>query len=128
MTETTGAFFEALGQRGHEPLLEKISGSVRFEIVDGKRVERWLLTVDKGDVAVSRKNVRADCTLRADKDLFRRVTRGEVNAMAATLRGDIVLDGRFRAPRPVPAASSRAATASPAASRHLCRPTNMSDG
>ena len=93
MTETTGAFFEALGQRGHEPLLEKISGSVRFGIVDGKRVERWLLTVDKGDVAVSRKNVRADCTLRADKDLFRRVTRGEVNAMAATLRGDIVLDG-----------------------------------
>ena len=93
MTETTGAFFEALGQRGHEPLLEKISGSVRFEIVDGKRVERWLLTVDKGDVAVSRKNVRADCTLRADKDLFRRVTRGEVNARAATRRGDIVLDG-----------------------------------
>ena len=93
MTNTTGAFFEALGQRGHEPLLEKISGSVRFEIVDGKRVERWLLTVDKGDVTVSRKNVRADCTLRTDKALFDRVASGEVNAMAATLRGDIALDG-----------------------------------
>jgi putative sterol carrier protein len=93
MTNTTDAFFEALGQRGHEPLLEKISGSVRFEIVDGKRVERWLLTVDKGDVTVSRKNVRADCTLRTDKALFDRVASGEVNAMAATLRGDIALDG-----------------------------------
>ena len=93
MTETTGAFFEALGQRGHQPLLEKISGTVRFEIVDGKRVERWLLTVDKGDVAVSRKNVRADCTLRADKAVFERVASGKMNAMAATLRGDIAIDG-----------------------------------
>jgi SCP-2 sterol transfer family len=93
MTETTGAFFEALGERGHVPLLEKISGTVRFEIVDGKRVERWLLAVDKGDVAVSRKNVRADCTLRADKAVFDRVASGKMNAMAATLRGDIAING-----------------------------------
>ena len=91
MNDTT--FFEALGQRGHEPLLEKIDGTIRFEIVDGKRVERWLLTVDKGDVAVSRKNVRADCTLRADKAVFDGVASGELNAMAATLRGDLVIDG-----------------------------------
>ena len=91
MNDTT--FFEELGQRGHEPLLEKISGTIRFEIVDGKRVERWLLTVDKGDVAASRRNVRADCTLRADKAVFDRVASGEMNAMAATLRGDLVIDG-----------------------------------
>jgi putative sterol carrier protein len=93
MTDTTGALFEALGQRGHEPLLEKDSGTIRFEIVDGKQTERWLVTIDKGDLAVSRKNVRADCTLRADKAVFDRVASGEMNAMAAFLRGDIVLDG-----------------------------------
>jgi hypothetical protein len=93
VSDSTPAFFEALGKRGHVPLLEKITGTVRFEIVDGKRVERWLLTVDKGDVAVSRKNVRADCTLRADKAVFDRVASGEMNAMAATLRGDLVIEG-----------------------------------
>ena len=51
------------------------------------------LTVDKGDVAVSRKNVRADCTLRADKAVFDQVASGKMNAMAATLRGDIAIDG-----------------------------------
>jgi putative sterol carrier protein len=89
----SGVLFEELGQRGHEPLLEKISGSIRFEIVNGKQIERWLVTIDKGDVSVSRKNVRADCTLRADKAVFGRVASGEMNAMAAFLRGDIVLEG-----------------------------------
>jgi len=93
VSDSTPAFFKALGERGHVPLLEKITGTVRFEIVDGKRVERWLLTVDKGDVAVSRKNVRADCTLRADKAVFEQLGSGKMNAMAATLRGDIAIDG-----------------------------------
>jgi putative sterol carrier protein len=89
----SGILFEELGRRGHEPLLEKVSGSIRFEIVSGKQTERWLVSIDKGDVSVSRKNVRADCTLRADKAVFDRVASGQMNAMAATLRGDIVLDG-----------------------------------
>ena len=89
----SGTLFEELGRRGHVPLLEKVSGAIRFEIVDGKQTERWLVSIDKGDVSVSRKNVRADCTLRADKAVFDRVASGKMNAMAATLRGDIGLEG-----------------------------------
>jgi putative sterol carrier protein len=89
----SGMLLEELSRRGHEPLLEKVSGTIRFEVVDGKQTERWLVSIDKGDVAVSRKNVRADCTLRADKAVFERLASGEMNAMAATLRGDIVIDG-----------------------------------
>jgi putative sterol carrier protein len=89
----SGILLEELGRRGHEPLLEKVSGTIRFEIVDGKQTERRLVSIDKGDVSVSRKNVRADCTLRADKAVFDRVASGEMNAMAATLRGDLVIDG-----------------------------------
>jgi putative sterol carrier protein len=91
----SGALFEELARRGHEPLLGKISGTIRFEIVNGKQTERWLLSIDKGDVSVSRKNVRADCTLRTDKAVFDRVASGKMNAMAATLRGDIALEGNF---------------------------------
>jgi predicted lipid carrier protein YhbT len=93
MSGPTEALFEELGRRQHEPMLEKVSGSIRFEIVDGKRTERWLVTIDKGDVAVSRKNVRADCSFRADRAVFDQLATGRMNALAAALRGDIVLDG-----------------------------------
>ena len=36
--DPTVRFFDQLSRRGHEPLLRKLSGSVRFDIVDGKRV------------------------------------------------------------------------------------------
>ena len=49
--------------------------------------------MDNGDVAVSRKNAKADCTVRAKKELFDRIAEGEVNAAAAVLRGALTIDG-----------------------------------
>src|SRR6266511_637094 len=40
MTAPTVKFFDNLSRRGHEPLLEKVSAKVRFDITDGE------LTVD----------------------------------------------------------------------------------
>ena len=71
---------------------------------------------------------RADCTLRTDKAVFDRVASGKMNAMAATLRGDIALEGDSELLVPVPAASPRTPAAAPTAPRHRCRPTSMSDG
>jgi putative sterol carrier protein len=93
MSDATAEFFGSLTQRGHVPLLEKANGTVRFELVDGKRTDRWLLVVDKGDLAVSRRNAGADCTFRVDKALFDRIVGGEVNATAAVLRGAVTIDG-----------------------------------
>jgi len=93
MTDGTAEFFGELGRRGHEPLLEKATGTLRFDLVDGKRTDRWLVTVKKGDVAVSHRNVRADCVVRADRALFDGVAGGEVNAMAALLRGAMGVEG-----------------------------------
>ena len=36
---------------------------------------------------------RADCVIRAEKTLFDGITRGETSAVAAVLRGDIVIEG-----------------------------------
>jgi putative sterol carrier protein len=93
MTDSTAEFFQGLGRRGHEPLLEKATGVVRFDLVDGKRTDRWLLTLERGDVSVSRRNARADCVIRADRTLFDAMARGEVNGMAAYLRGELTLEG-----------------------------------
>ena len=60
--DVTDRFFDDLGQRGHEPLLRKVRGTIKFEIVDGKRVDRRVLAIDKGEIKVSRRNVAASLT------------------------------------------------------------------
>ncbi len=93
MTDATAEFFDALFARGHEPLLEKATGTVRFELKNGKKTDRWLLTVVKGDLAVSRQNRRADCVVTADKPLFDGIASGKTNAFAALLRGAMGVEG-----------------------------------
>jgi hypothetical protein len=75
---------------------------MRIEFVDGKRIERWLIT-STGKIDVSRRNRSADCLLRADRRLFRRLASGEENAFAAVLRGRRDRRGRSEAVRPLPA-------------------------
>jgi putative sterol carrier protein len=91
--QTVAEVFDELGRRGHEPLLEKASGSARFEVVDGKKTERWLVTIDKGDIGVSSRNAAADCVVRADKAFFDRAVKGERNFLAAVLRGEVAIEG-----------------------------------
>jgi putative sterol carrier protein len=86
-------FFHKLDRREHEPLLAKVTGRVRFDLVEGGHTDRWLVTVDKGDTAVSHKVGPAECTVRADRALFERLCRGEENALAAVLRGALVCSG-----------------------------------
>ena len=90
--DVTADLFESLGRRGHEPLLERAHGTLRFELSDG-RPSRWTVTVDGGDVVVSRARSRADCTVRADKKLFDDIASGDVNALAAILRGAVSVEG-----------------------------------
>lgn len=88
-------FFDELAQRGYEPSLAKASGTARFEIANGK-TERWLLTIDKGRLSVSRRNARADTVVRSDRRTFARVLSGKENVMAAVLRGEITIEGDSR--------------------------------
>ena len=93
MTDATTQFFEDLDARGHEPLLEKATGTLRIELLNGKRRARWLVTVKKGDVAVSHANAKADCVVRMDQALFEQIVTGKENATAALLRGLLAVEG-----------------------------------
>jgi predicted lipid carrier protein YhbT len=93
MSDATQQFFEDLENRGYEPLVAKYSGRVGFEVVDGKRTDRWMVEIHKGDLVVSRGGGTGGCTIRADKSLFDRLASGEQNAMAAALRGALVCTG-----------------------------------
>jgi putative sterol carrier protein len=93
MTDATAKFFEELGRRGHEPLLGRIKGTIRFDLEHDKGIEHRYVAIDKGDVKVSHKHAKADTIVRVDRELFDGMVRGRVNAMAAMLRGVISGDG-----------------------------------
>src|SRR5262245_49453330 len=93
MADATSDFFDELSRRGHEPLLEKVKATIRFDLARNGRTERWLVAVDHGDIAVSRRNAKADIVLRADAKVFDGLATGEVNSMAALLRGEIGVEG-----------------------------------
>jgi hypothetical protein len=92
VADATAEFFAELGRRGHEPLLQKLTGTFRFDVT-GRRAEHWLVEVKRGDVTVSRRNAKADCAMRADREVFDAIASGEANALAATLRGAAVIEG-----------------------------------
>ena len=95
-SDAIAEFFAELDRRGHEPLLENARGSARFDVTDGKQTDRWLLTIEKGDLAVSRKNAAADCVVRVDRAAFERAVKGKFNLMAAGLRGEFTIGGDLR--------------------------------
>ena len=94
MADATRQFFEGLAAQGHEPLLESFSGTLRFDLRDGERIEHWYVDLKKGDVEVARKERDADLVLCADLATFDAIVAGEMNAMAALLRGVVTLHGR----------------------------------
>src|SRR3954470_480472 len=95
-TDAATAFFEELGRRGRESLLAKGRGTVCVELTNGTDTEPWLVTIDRGNVTVFQGTGHADCTLRTSRELFQRIVAGEVNAVAAVLRGAIGITGNWQ--------------------------------
>lgn len=97
MLDPTVGLFERLGRRGHEPLLEHVKGTVRFDLADESgEILRWLVTVNSGDLTVTQENRDADCVVRATKAGFDRVATGADNAIAMLLRAEISPQGSIQ--------------------------------
>jgi len=92
----TERFFDDLVQRGHDPLLRKARGIIKFEIVDGKRVDRRIVAIDRGDITVSRRSVTCDGVIRANREVFERIASGRSNPIAAVLRNELFVQGDWR--------------------------------
>lgn len=95
-SDPTARFFDELAGRAHEPLLRKASGSTRFDVRDGRRTRRWVVTVDDGDIAVGKGGGEASSVIRVDKAVFDKIVSGRMNAVAAVLRGELALEGDWR--------------------------------
>jgi putative sterol carrier protein len=94
--DPTERFFAELAERGYEPLLRKATGAMSFDIVEGRKTRRWIVSVDKGTIAVARGEGDAVCRIRADKAVFDKLVTGRMNGVAAVLRGSLVVEGDWR--------------------------------
>jgi putative sterol carrier protein len=93
MADATTQFFVDLGARDHEPMLARTTGSVRFDLDDDGRTEHWRVELQRGHITVSHEAGPADCVIRTEASLFEDLARGRANAMAAALRGQLLLEG-----------------------------------
>ncbi len=93
MPEPIADFFQQVAVRGHEPVLEGTAFTLRFDLRHGAGTEHWYVTVDDGDVRVSREVRAAECVVHMDAALFRRLIAGATAAQAAWLRGELTVEG-----------------------------------
>jgi putative sterol carrier protein len=91
-------FTEQLGYRGHVRLLERTSGTVLVELDDDGRTERWYVNVKRGDVSLAKslpaKASAPDCTLKTKASTFKAIRTGQLNLLAAILRGLLSIEGK----------------------------------
>ena len=93
MTDATTDFFTVLARQGREPLLGKVTGTIRFDLQRDEHTDHVFVTIRKGKVTVSDANNKADCIVRTGRELFSSITSGRANAMASALRGTLLFEG-----------------------------------
>jgi putative sterol carrier protein len=103
--EPTEVYFERLAASGYQPLLHRVTGTLRFDIDqnDGQQ-HRWYVTINHGNLVVRRDKagegrdeaaVPADCTLAANEEEFLRILSGQDSFAAAFVRGAITVKGDY---------------------------------
>ena len=95
MPDPTTEFFEALAERGHIPALHRTTRTLRVDVDREGRTDHWWLDIKRGTVAVSRAeaDADADCVIAAPGSLMDDLVTGRANAMASTLRDELVMTG-----------------------------------
>jgi hypothetical protein len=84
-------FFDDLSGHGHDPLLDRLDSTGRFEVRAAGNTDCWLVTVKGGHVTVSRSRGDADWVIRTDRATLDEVIRGDAGVLAAYLSGDLDL-------------------------------------
>jgi len=93
MPDPTEAFFARLVERGHEPALQRTTGSARIDIDRDGQVAHWRLDIRGGKIEVTQSGDAADCVIGAPAKLFDDLASGKANAMAAALRNELTMEG-----------------------------------
>src|SRR5215469_132712 len=91
-SDPISSFFAELARPGHLATFEGESATLRFDVLERQRVDRWHVKVVDGDVTVTRRNSPADVVVRMQRPDVEAIVTGRLNAQAALLRGLVSLD------------------------------------
>jgi hypothetical protein len=93
-TDAVAQLFDRTGRLGRVDMLADVTGSLRFDIAeDDQVVDQWTMLVDDGRITVEHRGGDTDCVVSLDRSLMARMATGQSNAMAALLRGDMMVTG-----------------------------------
>ena len=93
VADPVSQFLADLAGPGHVATFEGNSATVRFDVLDGKSVEPWHVSMASGDVAVTHRKRPADAVVRIERPYFEAMVTGRLNAQAAFLRGLFTCEG-----------------------------------
>jgi len=90
-------FFDDLARPGHLATFESESATIRFDVPDDARAERWFITIHDGDVSVNHNRGPADVVMTIARPAAAQMVTGRLNAQAAMLRGLLTCEGSMAA-------------------------------
>jgi putative sterol carrier protein len=91
--DATTKFFEKLASFEGKPARQRGTTIVRFELRNDDKIDRWRVTLTEDGIDVTHRGGGADCIVHGDRAIFDRIASGHANAMAAMLRGALVIEG-----------------------------------
>jgi hypothetical protein len=95
MADPTSEFLEGLAERGRIPALQRTTRTLRIDVDRDGRNDHWRLDIRRGAVSVTRSEAGddVDCVIAAPGSLMDDLVTGRANAMASTLRDELVMSG-----------------------------------
>jgi SCP-2 sterol transfer family protein len=92
-----GEFFAGLAAPGHIATFAGESATLRFDVTNGSKLQHWYVTINNGNVAVTRDNSAADVVVRIERPYLEDIVTGQLNAQAAMLRQVLTVEGDMAA-------------------------------
>lgn len=100
VADRVDSFFEELGRRGHDPLLDRVTSTGRFDVSGDGQTNHWLITIQAGDIVVWRgEDEEVDWVVDIDRQELSDVIAGETGSLAAWIRGTFKLEINDRSTR-----------------------------
>ena len=88
MSDPIESFFDGLGRRRYEPLLQHTVATVQWELLDGVKTDCWWVGIDQGRVKVRHGEAPAETVARLGRQTMVDIVLGRCNAATAFLRGE----------------------------------------
>jgi hypothetical protein len=89
----TAAFFDRLGHRRHEPMLEGVYGTIRFDLRDEQGTDHWFVQIENGHLRLAREELPAECVVHTDREVFDQWVTGRTRSMPSWLRHEFWVEG-----------------------------------